>query len=398
MSHSRGTRKPAKPMDDSAVQPIISSQHDALPVVAPSAHTVPNADAPSADVAPAPIMSVVSVSLVAAPSVIVPDANGVPDETAAPAAQPISSPSSEEQRPLRPSDPMIVFAYECLRREFEALLARQPASNAPPPAEDVHQMRIATRRLRIALRLFRRMLPNEAKQFRKDFGSFARALGDVRDLDVYSENFRAYAQAISPENIGELGGYELHLRRERAEARNNLSTLFADERHAALLRSFAALLEGAPSSAAVRRWRSFKVADGVDKYLKKSLKRVLKLGNKIGENARAEELHELRIRTKRFRYELEFFVAVYPSLAKTAKASKALQDLLGVHQDACTATERLEAYARSLRKRGASASPKSPALGTLVEGQERQALEVRQKFSTAWHSFERTVARGKLAP
>ena len=108
-------------------------------------------------------------------------------------------------------------------------------------------------------------------------------------------------------------------------------------------------------------------------------------------------MHELRIRTKRFRYELEFFVAVYPSLAKTAKATKALQDLLGVHQDACTATERLEAYARSLRKRGASASAKAPALGTLIEGQERQALEVRQKFSTAWHSFERTVARGKLA-
>ncbi len=73
----------------------------------------------------------------------------------------------------------------------------------------------------------------------------------------------------------------------------------------------------------------------------------------------------------------------------------ALQDLLGVHQDACTATERLQAYARSLRKRGARAQ--APALGTLVEGQERQALEVRQKFGTAWHSFERTVARGKLA-
>ena len=249
---------------------------------------------------------------------------------------------------------MIVFAYECLRREFEALLARQPASNATPAAEDVHQMRIATRRLRIALRLFRRMLPNEAKQFRKDFGSFARALGDVRDLDVYSENFRAYAQ-------GRPAREHRRARRLRAApaqgahggAQQLDARLFADERHAALLRSFAALLDGAPSPAAVRRWRSFKVADGVDKYLKKSLKRVLKLGNKIGEEARAKELHRLRIRTKRFRYELEFFVAVYPSLGKAAKATKALQDLLGVHQDACTATERLEAYARSLRKRGA---------------------------------------------
>ena len=218
------------------------------------------------------------------------------------------------------------------------MLARQPASNAPPPAEDVHQMRIATRRLRIALRLFRRMLPNEAKQFRKDFGSFARALGDVRDLDVYSREFPRLRASCLPENIGELGGYELHLRRERTEARNNLSTLFADERHAALLRSFAALLEDAPSPAAVRRWRSFKVADGVDKYLKKSLKRVLKLGNKSA-RTRAPRSCTSCASARSASATSSSSSSPSTSLAKAAKATKALQDLLGVHQDACTATE-----------------------------------------------------------
>jgi CHAD domain-containing protein len=288
-----------------------------------------------------------------------------------------------------------VFAYDCLRREFEALIERQPASNSTPSPDDVHQMRIATRRLRVALRLFRRMLPNEAKRFRKDFTRFAHALGEVRDLDVYCDNFRAYAKAVPAENVGELGGYELHLRRERTEARNALTTLFADERHAALLRSFAAFLDGAPSPAAVRRWRSFKVADGVEKYLRKSLKRLLKLGHKVGAEARAKDLHRLRIRTKRLRYELEFFVPVYASLGKAAKATKMLQDLLGVHQDACTATERLETYARGLRKRGGNAMPS--ALGTLVDSQQQQAREVRQKFGTEWRTFEHAVARGKLA-
>jgi len=353
-------------MDDSAVQPIISSQHDALPVVALSANVAPN----------------VSAAAIELPSATAASASAAP-------------PPAETKRPLRPNDPMIVFAYDCLRREFASLVARQPAANTTPSAEDVHQMRIATRRLRVALRLFRRMMPEEAKQFRKDFGSFARALGEVRDLDVYSENFRAYAHAVASENVAELGGYELHLRRERTEARNNLTTLFADERHAMMLSSFAAFLDGAPSAAAVRRWRSFKIAYGVDKYLKKSLKRVVKLGRKIGEDARAKDLHRLRIRTKRFRYELEFFVAVYPSLGKVAKATKALQDLLGVHQDACTATERLEAYARSLRKRGSSAMP--AALGTLIDGQQQQAREVRQKFGVEWRTFERAAARGKLA-
>jgi CHAD domain-containing protein len=345
-------------MDDSVLQPIISSQHDALPVVASSA----------------------SAAVLAAA-----DVNVATPERATP----------EQRKALRPSGPMIVFAYDCLRREFAALLARQPAVNATPSPADVHQMRIATRRLRVALKLFKRMLPKESRQFRKEFRRFARALGEVRDLDVYSDNFRSYAQGVAPENIHELGGYELHLRRERTEARNDLAALFAEDRHAALLQSFAELVDGAPSPAAVRRWRSFKVADGVDKYLKKSLKRVLKLGRKIGSEARAKDLHRLRIRTKRFRYELEFFVAAYSSLDRAAKATKALQDLLGVHQDACTATERLRTYASSLRKRGGGTMP--AALGTLVEGQQQQARAVRERFGAEWRAFEHAVARGKLA-
>jgi CHAD domain-containing protein len=357
-------------MDESAVQPIISSQHDALPVVAQSASFPAIASAsPSAD-------SITKLHTDPAP---------VLQQEGAP----------ENKRSLRPNDPMIVFAYDCLRREFDALITHQPADNAAPSAQDVHQMRIATRRLRVALRLFRRMLPKEATDLRKRLSRFARALGEVRDLDVYGENFRTYAEAVPPENVDDLGGYELHLRRERAEARHQLTALFADERQAELLRSFAAFLDGAPSAPAVRRWRSFKVADGVDKYLKKSLKRVLKLGREIGDDAHAKDLHRLRIRTKRFRYELEFFVAIYPSLGKAAKGTKVLQDLLGVHQDACTATERLEAYARGLGKRRDGAMP--VALGTLVASQRQQARDVRGKFGAAWRTFERTVARGKLA-
>jgi CHAD domain-containing protein len=355
-------------MDESAVQPIISSQHDPLPVVAQSASATPSAsDSSSTEPRFAP----------------------------AAASAPALAPAPEEKKSRRPSEPMIVFAYDCLRREFDDLVARQPAENATPSPDDVHRMRIATRRLRVALRLFRRMLPKEAKSFRKEFRRFARALGEVRDLDVYSENFRTYAEAVPPENVDELGGYELHLRRERTEARSNLAALFADERHAALLKSFAAFLDEAPSPAAVRRWRSFEIADGVDKYLKKSLKRVLKLGHKIGDEAHAKDLHRLRIRTKRFRYELEFFVPIYPSLGKAAKATKVLQDLLGVHQDACTATERLHAYARGLGKRRDGTMP--AALATLVASQRQQARNVRAKFSAEWRPFEHKVARGKLA-
>lgn len=362
-------------MDDSA-QSIISSLHEAPSVKTP------------AETAPAPPTE-------PTPLTVVPQ-TAPPVE---PAARRDERPPSDDsgvaaKRPSRPTDPMIVFAYECLRREFQDLVDRKPAEPAAPTADDVHRMRIAMRRLRVALRMFRRMLPRAAKDLRKDLRAFARALGEVRDVDVHAENFRAYAQTIPAEGLAELGGYELHLRRERAEARIRMSEQFGDDQYDELLKDFAAFLDNAPSAGAERRWRSFKVSDGVDKYLKKSLKRVLKLGRKVGAEAHAKDLHRLRIRAKRFRYELEFFAYAYKSLDKAAAEAKALQDLLGAHQDACTAESRLADYARSLRKHGGELPA---ALARLADSEHQRARDVRQSFPAEWRRFERSVARGRIA-
>jgi len=212
---------------------------------------------------------------------------------------------------------------------------------------------------------------------------------------VHADCFKAYAQTVVPERLNELAGYEMHLRRERLEARNHLSEIYSDERYGTLLTSFAAFLEDTPSAGAMRRWRSFKVSDGVDKYLRRSLKRVLKLGRKVSAEAHAKELHRLRIRAKRFRYELEFFVSAYPSLHKAAVEAKALQDLLGAHQDAYTAIERINKYARALRKHGGARMP--VALGQLIQSERQKAREARRTFGPEWSRFERSVTRGRLA-
>lgn len=286
---------------------------------------------------------------------------------------------------------MITLAYACLEQEFESLVSQQPKPGQLPTPENVHRMRIATRRLRSALRMFDKLLPNgAAERLSKDLRWFARALGDVRDLDVYAENFRAYLQEVPAARVQELVGYELHLRRARTEARDKLGELFADERYAALLAVFSSLLDGAPSRAALRRWRSFRIKDGAEKYLAKSVKRVRKLRREIGHRTNARDLHKLRIRTKRLRYELEFFAPIYPTLLGVAKAAKALQDVLGAHQDAYTATARLRSYARLLRAREPDAPPPS-ALQDLLKSQRQRAAEARRAFAEEWRRFETAV-------
>lgn len=293
---------------------------------------------------------------------------------------------------------MIVFAYACLRRDFQTLLALQPQHGQVLTPGSVHQMRVATRRLRVELRMFEQMLPGKTvEQFRKDLRWFGRAMGKVRDLDVCSGNLRAYLQEIPPEQRQQLGGYELYLQRARLEARDKLGELFEDERYSSLLSAFTQFLDGAPAPGALRRWRSFRVKDGAGKYLARSMKRVRKMGRRTGSDSKARDLHRLRIRAKRLRYELELFTPIYPALSRLVKGTRALQDMLGAHQDACTATSRLEEYVQLLRGHGVPGAEVPAALEDLLRAQQRNAAEARRAFVPEWRKFERAARSTRLA-
>src|SRR5687768_12358573 len=149
------------------------------------------------------------------------------------------SPPGEPRGPVAPgfapTDPFIAFAHAILRREATGLAANKPQVAQAPTPEEIHQLRVAARRLRVALRLFGRLLPSrDLSRFATELRWFAGSLGDVRDLDVYTENFKAYVQTLPPEQRGGLSGYEMYLRRERTEARQRAAAAVATPRAAAL--------------------------------------------------------------------------------------------------------------------------------------------------------------------
>ncbi len=283
---------------------------------------------------------------------------------------------------------MIALAYRSLRHEYRALLKRQPQQGATPTPEDVHQIRTATRRMRVTLRLFGALLPPRAPaRIGKDLRWFARVLGKVRDLDVHAEALREHVRSIGPVAAQELGGYEMALQRERAAAHDALRELVASDRYARLMTTLSELIDGAPSPAAVRRWGSFTVRAGASRYVKRSRSHVLKLGRKLGSDSAADDLHRLRKRAKQLRYALEFFIEPYPALSPAATATKTLQDVLGAHQDARTARGRVLAYTRALRKRqGPDANPPS-AVRAWGSAQHQRATQARREFAPEWQRF-----------
>jgi len=296
-----------------------------------------------------------------------------------------------------PADSFLVFAYAVVAREAAALAAKRRAGAEMPTPHEIHQLRVTARRLRVALRLFRRLLPSrDVAHFRAELRWFASSLGDARDLDVYTESFKQYAQGLPPDRRRELSDYELYLRRERAEARQRAAAAFESARAAALFDELQRFAAAGPSAGALRRWRSLSIREAVRRSMRGSVGRVRRLGRELDERSRATELHALRIRTKRLRYELEFFAEVYPELAQTAEACKALQDLLGAHQDAYTANARFRRYAASLRKQGGDGTL-PPALAELRRSQLAQARAVRKSFKERWPAFAATIDAARRA-
>ncbi len=113
--------------------------------------------------------------------------------------------------------------------------------------ERVHDMRVATRRLRAAMEVFEPCFPR--KRFRKalkEVKALADALGERRDLDVEVEFLERYASQTEDSDRRGVAALLAALREERLRANHDLSPFVAAKRLQRLRRRLARLVEGAP--------------------------------------------------------------------------------------------------------------------------------------------------------
>lgn len=268
-----------------------------------------------------------------------------------------------------------------------ACLAHWYANLAPVRAgqmEGVHQMRVAMRRLRSCLRLFRPLIPREAgTALVEDIRWLNGVLGPVRDWDVFmGEGVEAMRQAFP----GRHGLAVLH-RKARALRQAHYAALARSLDDARLCRlylgAFAWLAERGwrqALSAEQRREMQKPAVDFAVAVLKKGHRRVVEGGEAFG-RLTAEERHALRIRIKRLRYGVEFFAALFtdPSAAAAyAKALAGLQDCLGVMNDAAVAGRLLDE----------AVLHRATATRKLIDGwyAARQSQQ-EAEFAAAWEKF-----------
>jgi len=199
--------------------------------------------------------------------------------------------------------------------------------------EFVHQMRVALRRLRSALRVFRPILPAEfvaaaAPQIR----TLAGTLGRARDRDVLMQDVLAPVRSAYPDDA-RIKALCAAAEKDRRTARNEARAALATPERARFLLSFAAMLDAPAPGAGDESIETF------------AARRVGKLHKKLralagqAQNLEIESLHALRVGAKRLRYAIEFFAPLYR--AKRLKAAHeplaALQDTLGTLTDLASA-------------------------------------------------------------
>jgi CHAD domain-containing protein len=299
--------------------------------------------------------------------------------------------------------PIGAVALAVLRRQFAAMLAKEPGTRLGDDIEALHDMRVATRRLRAALSLFADVLPETALKAREDLGWVGQGLGAVRDLDVQIEQLDGWLDAAEPEDRDALASLRALLDEQRNTARAAMLEMLDSRRYEGFVSRFGRTLRArhlARSGSAAQPALAL-----APDLIETRFRSVRKAGNRIGPETPASDYHRLRIRCKRLRYALEFLGDLYPGRTQPLISRLvAVQDLLGKHQDADVAIDRLR---QLVATHSHNLDPRTVfAMGEIAERHRRSAIELRAQFPSAysrlsnkrWKTFRRVLEAGRAMP
>ena len=279
-----------------------------------------------------------------------------------------------------PTSPGIESFPEALQTQVEALHAREPAVRASHDPEDLRRMRVAVRRLRATLRAGRPRFGRSAVDgLRDELDWLGAALGRVRDLDMIAASVTSELRELDGTTRRASRALLRRLDADRGRARDRLDAVLDGARYARLLRRLKALLGRAPGRAADVSLPEAAAAEW------KKLRRAVK---HLPGHPDAAALHEIRIRVKRARYAAELARAARGRRAeKFIEQAKAIQDILGDHQDAVV----IEEYLHDVIDRREAAHALEEQL---VRRLRRRRKKTRAAFFHEWPRLER---RGRKA-
>nr|ART39841.1 J93 [uncultured bacterium] len=267
------------------------------------------------------------------------------------ATQPVKAADIALSGDMPPLDAFRRIALACL----DQMQQNHAGAVATQDPEFIHQMRVATRRLSAALRLFAPILPADfAQPLKAAFRPLMKQLGHVRDLDVLHTEIVALVLAALPDEP-RLAALSNQITLRRHHARKAAYALLRTPGYGHMLLTALQILHGlnlttgnaAPFPGDVPAAQPG--AQPSPSLATFAAQRLRRLNKQVMRKARAaridnpESLHALRIAGKRLRYALEFFspLASPREQRDTLRQLTRLQNTLGQLNDLAQAGDLL---------------------------------------------------------
>lgn len=299
---------------------------------------------------------------------------------------------------VQAADPLAEAGRKILRFHLARMLARESGTRAGKDPEELHAMRVASRRMRAAWRVFGDAYrPGRVRRYVDELRSLAAALGRVRDLDVLIDGLDAYSAHLPPAEAVSIAPLAASWRDERAQARRALAQIFESDAYrrfvedyvefvrtdgAGISRVTATQPQRVRDSAGSRIWAAYEHVRAYDGVLRW---------------ADLATIHQLRIAGKRLRYTIEFFrEALGPEAPMLIERVTALQDHLGLLHDADVAATLARTF---LVERSAHLAPATvDAVGGYLRNRELEVTHLRRTMGPAWRrmvslEFRRGLSR-----
>ncbi|MGH3939072.1 MAG: CHAD domain-containing protein [Pseudonocardiaceae bacterium] len=228
-----------------------------------------------------------------------------------------------------------VLAY--IGRHAEEILRYDPLVRQQVP-DALHQMRVATRRIRSVLQVFGKVIDQDrARRLIGELKWLGDVLGPARDLEVLQERFEeATAAQPAEEVVGPIQQrFTRYFARREAEAAADVQAALDDPRYFALLNDLDTLLSDPPLTRRGRRRARRELPRLINRIDNKVTRRMRHADQQRPGSTREVALHEVRKAAKRLRYATEVTIPVFGKPARRfRKRIKTVQQLLGEHHDA----------------------------------------------------------------
>jgi CHAD domain-containing protein len=308
----------------------------------------------------------------------------------------------------RPDESYCFFGAKALLERLRAFECEIDGVTKAEDIECIHRMRVASRRLRSAFRLFGECFDQkDIEHWQKQTKQITKSLGSARDIDVQIDFLREFIKELDDKrHIPGIKRLLFRLQQKREKIQSKVISSMIQLSDSGIIEQIAESCHIMSNIARLHQKDEHSISVYENAYIQISLnlEKFLSYKEYINQPDKTDELHAMRISAKRFRYTMEIFSPLYKdNLEKPIEAIKKIQTILGDFNDCVVWVNYLsqfieEEYYRTLNYFGHTKSFSRLKTGILYlqENRRKKQAEYYNSFVRYWSEISEKEVLNRL--